>query len=288
MKTRASRFALACLLFSPAAPVFAQTQFRTLDRDVIELRLKGFSDSNVEREKTLKQLFSQSGCTEVTEQKIKNALPPNLICVLPGQTDQVIVVGAHSDHVSRGDGVVDNWSGASLLPSLFYSVDGQPRRHTFVFVAFAGEEGGLIGSEFYARSLAQDERTRISAMVNLDTLALGPTEVWSSHSDRSLLEALAAIATAMKIPVTAMNVDGVGSSDSEPFARYNIPRITLHSVTSETWPILHSTRDKLDVVRMDDYYESYRLIAAYLSYLDSTLDAPAPIKKAPPEPVTQK
>jgi hypothetical protein len=51
-------------------------------------------------------------------------------------------------------------------------------------------------------------------------------------------------------------------------------------VTNETWPILHSTRDKLDVVKMNDYYDSYRLIAAYLSYLDAVLDAPAPVKRA--------
>jgi Zn-dependent M28 family amino/carboxypeptidase len=279
VKTRVFRLALAAVLFSLAAVASAQIQFRPLDRDVIEIRLNKFSDRNDEREKNLKQLFAQSGCKNISEQKVRNKLPPNLVCVLPGETDQVIVVGAHSDHVSRGDGVVDNWSGASLLPSLFYSVDGQPRRHTFVFVAFTGEEEGLLGSAYYARNLAQDQRTKISAMVNMDTLALGPTEVWSSHSDKQLLKALASTAYAMKIPVTAMNVDGAGSSDSESFARYNIPRITLHSVTEETWPILHSSRDKIDVVKMDDYYASYRLIAAYLSYLDTVLDAPVPAGK---------
>jgi hypothetical protein len=46
----------------------------------------------------------------------------------------------------------------------------------------------------------------------------------------------------------------------------------IHSVTSTTLPILHSTRDSLDVIRMDDYYDSYRLVVACLAYLDPFLE----------------
>ena len=259
-----------------------QLEFRTLTQDAIEVRLQAFSVKNDRREATLKQLFMQSGCKDdrLTEQVVRKSLPPNLICILPGQTDQVILVGAHSDHTDKGDGVVDNWSGASLLPSLFYSLSETARHHTFVFVAFTDEEGGMVGSEFYARTLPADQRTRVSGMVNMDTLGLGPTEVWASRSDNNMLDALAQTAFAMKIPVTAMNVDQVGSTDSESFARFRIPRITFHSVTQETWPILHSSRDKLNVVKMKDYYESYHLIAAYLTFLDTYLDQPPPPPKS--------
>jgi len=281
------RFRLPLLVFGSVlltASLLAQSQleFRTLTQDAIEVRLQGFSAKNDQREVALRQLFIQSGCKgdRLTEQVVRKNLPPNLICVLPGATDQVILVGAHSDHVEKGDGVVDNWSGASLLPSLFYSLSSPPRRHTYVFVAFTDEEGGMVGSEFYARNLPADQRTRVSGMVNLDTLGLGPTEVWASRSDNTMLDALAQTAFAMKIPVTAMNVDQVGSTDSESFARLKIPRITIHSVTPETWPILHSTRDKMNVVKMKDYYESYHLIAAYLAFLDTYLDQPAPPPKS--------
>ena len=50
------------------------------------------------------------------------------------------------------------------------------------------------------------------------------------------------------------------TADSESFARYRIPRITLHSVTKQNWSILHSRRDKLAAIKMNDYYDSYRLI----------------------------
>ena len=48
-------------------------------------------------------------------------------------------------HEENGEGVVDNWNGASLLPSLFESLESQALRHTFRFIGFAEEETGLSG-----------------------------------------------------------------------------------------------------------------------------------------------
>ena len=192
--------------------------------------------------------------------------------MLPGETHEVIVVGAHTDKVpSAGDGVVDNWSGASLLPSLLFSLSGQKRHHTFVFVGFTGEERGLIGSEYYVDHLSPDERDHIEAMVNMDSLGLTPTKVWASHADKALLDALASVAAASKLPVSTVNVDKLGTTDSESFASYHIPRITLHSVTPEKMQVLHSADDTMLAINLDDYYDSYRLIAGYLGYLDGVL-----------------
>ena len=54
-----------------------------------------------------------------------------------------------------------------------------------------------------------------------------------------------------------------------------MPSITIHSITQESWPWLHTAKDQLTAIRMDEYYGSYRLLSAYLAYLDVTLDAPA-------------
>jgi hypothetical protein len=255
-----------------------QIRFRLADRSVIEGHLKSFSTKNGEREALIRKWFSESGCKEsnLSEQPLERKLPPNVICVLPGETEEVIVVGAHTDHVDDfGAGVVDNWTGASLLPSLLDSLSGQPRHHTFIFVGFTAEEKGLVGSAYFADHLTPEQRTRIEAMVNMDSLGLGPTEVWATHADKTLLDALASVAAASKLPVSAMNVDNLATADSESFAHYHIPRITLHSVTQETWSILHSSRDQLGAVKMKDYYDSYHLIAEYLAYLDGVLGKPA-------------
>src|SRR5262249_6713756 len=114
-----------------------------------------------------------------------------------------------------------------------------------------------------------EQRAKIVAMINMDTLALSPTKVWATHADQILLKALVNTASAMKLPIAAVNVEQVGTTDSESFAQIKIPSITIHSVTLETWPILHSEKDSLSAVKMDDFYDSYKLIAAYLAYLDT-------------------
>jgi hypothetical protein len=272
---------IACAALSSPQSL-AQIHFRLQTREVVEGRLKSFSTKNGEREALIREWFAESGCksANLSEQALDRGLPPNVICVLPGETRQVIVVGAHTDHVdSFGDGVVDNWTGAVLLPSLLYSLSTQPRHHTLVFVGFSGEEKGLVGSQYYVDHLTNAQRAHIEAMVNFDSLGLGPTEVWASHADKVLLDALASVAAASKLPVAIMNVDNLGTADSESFARYQIRRITLHSVTQKTWPILHSPSDKMAAVKMNDYYDSYKLIAEYLAYLDDALK-PAAAPKA--------
>jgi putative aminopeptidase FrvX len=264
---------LACLLLPGHVLVPAENvHYRAAPREVIEQRLGKYGGSDKQREATLKQMFTESGCDDqhLSEQPVKGSKLPNVVCLLPGTSDKVIIVGAHFDHVSEGDGVVDNWSGASLLPSLFEAVKIQPRKHTYIFIGFTDEEKGEIGSRFYARQMTKEQVATTDAMVNMDTLGLAPAEVWATHSDKNLIIMLIQVAAILNIPVTAVNVEQVGSSDSEQFAERKIRRITIHSLTQKTWDarILHSSKDKLSAINLDDYYQTYRLVAAYLAFLD--------------------
>lgn len=270
---RSTRRGLAILFLATGASLFAQLHFSVVDRHVVEQRLQSYKGTDSVREATLRTLFQTAGCGDgrLNEQPVKGSKLPNLICVLPGSTESVIVVGAHFDHVDKGDGVVDNWSGASMLPSLYQAIQTAPRRHTFRFIAFCGEEQGLVGSRFYVSSLTADEVKKISAMVNLDTLGLGPTEVWVSRSDQKLVRALNGLAQALKLPLTGMNVDGFGESDEEPFIGHKVPVVIIHSLTPETIPVLHSPKDKYSAIHFDDYYNSYRLLSGYLVFLDQGL-----------------
>jgi Iap family predicted aminopeptidase len=265
----------ALLVLSSAAAQTVQIQYGTLPKPDIERRLGAFEDSNVKREQKLHQLFEEAGCKGdlLTEQAVKHVKAPNVICTLPGEMESEIVVGGHFDFVNAGKGVVDNWSGCSLLPSLFSSVRGTPRRHRFVFVGFTDEERGMVGSQFYVHQIGKEGIKGISAMLNLDSLGTSTTKLELDRGDKKLASALAVIAMKFNLPLSVVNVHRVGRSDSDSFQDRHVPTINIHSVTNDTFSILHTPRDQIDQIHLDEYYDTYRLVNIYLSYLDLVLDA---------------
>jgi len=110
----------------------------------------------------------------------------NVAGILPGSDpkfkDEVIVIGAHYDHLGRGGegslapregeihhGADDNASGTAgllELARLLSTPQLKPRR-TIVFIAFSGEEEGLLGSDFYANHPLLPLGNTV-AMINMD------------------------------------------------------------------------------------------------------------------------
>jgi len=264
---------LLLLVFAIAACAAQQIAFDLASEEIIEQRVRSFTTKNATREPALKKLFEDAGCAgdSLVEQPVKGSRHPNLICTRQGDRESTIVVGAHFDLIEAGSGVVDNWSGASLLASLYQGLAKSPRVHTFVFVGFTDEEKGLVGSKAFVKQLG-DDASRVKAMINMDTLGLSETKVWVSHSDPELVKWIGVAAGTMKLPVGAVNVDKIGSSDSESFRERRIPAMTIHSLTQDTLSILHSPRDKFEALHLDEYYRSYQLILGFLAILDQKLD----------------
>jgi len=129
----------------------------------------------------------------------------------------------------------------------------------------------LWGSKYYTHHLKRQQVRAIRAMVNLECLGLTPTKVWADRANPLLLRDLVLIAHTYQLGLQGFNVDSVGDDDTHPFLSRHVPVITIHSATQKTWPILHSRKDNLSAINFNDYYDTYRLTAAYLAYLDATL-----------------
>jgi hypothetical protein len=246
--------------------------FKVLTEGLLEERLRLAHPKAAERYQRLRSLFTHTGCTDLREQKFRGSKEPNLICPVAGSDPipRTIVVGAHFDSAG-GDGVIDNWTGAILLPSLAEFIREKPRRHSFQFVGFAAEEKGLLGSGAYLKALSQDEQKQIAAVITMDSLGLTPVKCWPNSSSKELMSMAALVAYSMKIGFAGVNVDEVGSTDSMTFHRAGIPVLSLHSVTQETWKIINSPRDVWKSLSWTDYYDTHRFVSALLVYLDQKL-----------------
>lgn len=107
----------------------------------------------------------------------------NVVAFLPGQTDEVIIIGAHYDHLGLGDksslapsqvgqihnGADDNASGTAGLLQLAHDLVNTPRRRGLLFIAFAAEEMGLLGSQYYTEHPTRPLEKTI-AMINMDMI----------------------------------------------------------------------------------------------------------------------
>jgi len=109
----------------------------------------------------------------------------NVIAVLAGRDkhlrDEVIILGAHYDHLGLGgfgslapdstgrvhNGADDNASGVAAILAIARELKDHRPDRTVVFIAFSGEEEGLLGSEYYVKHpLFPLDRTL--AMLNFD------------------------------------------------------------------------------------------------------------------------
>jgi len=173
----------------------------------------------------------------------------NVVGLLPGSNPSLahesIVIGAHYDHVGLGgrlsvtpertgeihNGADDNASGtASIIEIARAAIAERPRfPRTLVFVAFAGEERGLLGSARYANDPPLPIAGTI-AMLNLDMVgrAMGAVDVSglevSPSMEADLQAAIEAAGTTLKI---GREGPGAGRSDDYNFLNRRIPAINF-------------------------------------------------------------
>ncbi|MDA1185481.1 MAG: M20/M25/M40 family metallo-hydrolase [Acidobacteria bacterium] len=163
----------------------------------------------------------------------------------PARAQQAVVLGAHYDHVGLGgrfsnapdrtgeihNGADDNASGIAALIEIARSAANDRDRfpRSLVFVAFAGEERGLLGSRHYVSAPALPLADTV-AMLNLDMIgrSRGDVEIGGLDSVPAIREDIDAAAEVAEVTIRAGG-PGAGRSDDASFGDRRIP--ALHFFT---------------------------------------------------------
>ena len=201
-----------------------------------------------------------------TEKQIEN-----VAAMLPGEgpaADQYVVIGAHYDHLGHGGpgslapwshgihhGADDNASGTAAMMAIadrFVHLGPQPR--TLIFIAFTGEEEGLLGSEYFV-SHSPVRLDQIVSMLNLDM-------VGRVRNDQLLI---GGEGTAADFPKLIEKADeglpfklgefgrgGIGPSDHTSFALHKIPVLFFFSGLHMDYHRPTDTADKINYAGMKD------------------------------------
>jgi hypothetical protein len=266
------RSAVVALIACPLFAAGVKIEFSAATREVVQARLTAAPATNADRAAGLRKLFEEAGCKGdmLRDQEVKGATQPNVICTFPGETGSTIITSAYLDFSEKGKGVVENWSGAALLPSLFQALQGTVRKHTFVFIGFTDKQKNMRGSTFYVKSLSVEQKSKIKAVISLDSLGLSPTKIQMEGANAGLSAKLASTAKALNLKVTGLNNKKETYNDAVSFGS-KVPTICVHSLMAGDGTA-GSSRDTTAAVKMSDYYDTYRLMAGYLVFLDQTLE----------------
>ena len=171
----------------------------------------------------------------------------------PERAGKFVVVGGHLDGVGTDpDGAVfpaanDNASGPAIVLEIARALAAHHEmlQNSLIFVAFAGEEEGLLGSEaFVQRSLTTPWRPdNIVAFINLDVAGCCGDTLAGSDDSFPLHARLQSAAD--RLGHSFGYTPGVGGSDHFTYVRRRVPAIMLAWTDSGA---LHTLRDTLDTV----------------------------------------
>ena len=203
----------------------------------------------------------------------------NVIGFVDNKAENTIIIGAHFDHLGFGgegslyrdsikavhNGADDNASGVSVLLNLAAKLKEKYTNNNYLFMAFSGEEMGLLGSNYFVKN-PTIETKKVSYMINMDmvgrmkkdsTLAVYGTgtspifkQVLKSHNDNFKL---------------IQQESGVGPSDHTSFYLADIP--VLHFFTGQHEDY-HKPGDDSEKLNYDGMY----LISDYIFNIITDLD----------------
>ncbi|MCL7763671.1 M28 family peptidase [Polaribacter sp. Z014] len=222
----------------------------------------------------------------------KEITTSNIIGVLEGKSkkNEIVIISAHYDHLgvkskegqldSIYNGANDNASGVTgVLALAEYFKEKANNERTILFVAFTGEELGLIGSTYFGKGI---DATKFVAGINLEMIgkvpSFGPNTAWLTGFERSDFG-----------KIIQKNLEGTGYQlFADPYKKFNLffrsdnaslARLGVPSHTFSTTPIdvdkdYHQVSDEVETLDMAVITETIKAVAKGTESIISGKDTP--------------
>jgi aminopeptidase YwaD len=228
---------------------------------LIEVRSKVWNDST-------KQIY-----INIDQQVNPKHKANNVIGYIKGtqQADSFIVFTAHYDHLGRMgqnavfNGANDNASGTAMLMDLIRYYKKNPPKYSVAFMAFAGEEAGLLGSKFYVNNPLFPYQ-KIKCLLNLDLMGFGEDGITivniAEYYDEDA-ELFNTINEREKLLKAINKRPNAKNSDHYPFTEKNVKAFFIYTQGDSKY--YHDIYDRAETVPLSKYNEIFKLITTYVA-----------------------
>ncbi len=212
-----------------------------------------------------------------TENKDGTITGRNVVGFINNKAKNTVIIGAHFDHLGYGgdgslhrgekaihNGADDNASGIAVLLNLASKLKGKNTNNNYLFIAFSGEEMGLLGSNYFVKNPTIDTKA-VSYMINMDMVGRlkdSSLAVYGTGTSPIFKQTLKSHNNNFKL---IQKESGVGPSDHTSFYLADIP--VLHFFTGQHSDY-HKPSDDTETLN----YKGMEIISTYIFNIISDLN----------------
>jgi len=195
-------------------------------------------------------------------------LSGNVVGEIPGQTDEIVVIGGHLDSWDLGTGAVDDGAGIGITSGAVRLIldhmesTGEKPLRTIRLVYWGAEEVGLLGARAYAEAHA-DELDRHAMAAESD---FGARNIWKMDTrfgadkvdlGQEMIRVLAPAGVALG------NNEAGGGPDVTPLRARGVPVVTLRQNGWDYFDLHHTHDDTFDKIDPDEMAQNVAVYAAF-------------------------
>ncbi|WP_299015789.1 M28 family peptidase [uncultured Polaribacter sp.] len=203
----------------------------------------------------------------------------NVIGYIDNEAENTIIIGAHYDHLGFGgknslyrdsikkihNGADDNASGVAVMLNLVSKLKTKNTNNNYLFIAFSGEEMGLLGSNYFVKNPTINLKN-VSYMINMDMVGRlrenKTLAIYGTGTSPVFKEVLKTENTNLNL---IQKESGVGPSDHTSFYLADIPVLHFFTGQHEDYHKPEDDAEKLN-------YEGMETISNYIFNIISALN----------------
>jgi len=211
---------------------------------------------------------------DIEAQLVKNYQTQNVMAYIPAKKKcaKTVLFTAHYDHLGRMGsetyfpGANDNASGTAMLFTMANYFKNNPADYNLLFVAFAGEEAGLVGSEYFVNN-SPVKLKKIKFVFNLDIMGSGEDGVTIVNATlfEKEFQLLQDINTEKSLLSQVKSRGPAANSDHYWFTEKGVPAFFMYTMgTNKNY---HDVFDTYEALSFVEYHDITTLLIEFVKRL---------------------